>query len=192
MKRILLSLVLISSAFACKAMSDEEKFQSLVRACDTKETIINLTVKQVNSLLVDNNYVTSNPIELVTLALTLLEEYLKNDLKEFATWLNGLEMTNEENTKELYAFLAMLRIIEIAHEYGKDHTADTCNITIENVREAQRMIKSFLKRKGYPVDDSNNSSVISSIFSKNTALTATSLLALYFGWHYFKNSEKAK
>ncbi len=183
MKRILLSLVLISATFGCNAMSpDNRRYVTLFKACKSNSTI---ALKQVNEALTDNTYIAQNPWVL---------GYMANKLQETKPFLRYPERHLDDliyksihsSTKTLDSnyyiqiadsYLAQLRIIEFAHQYLKGHPEHS-NYNLKPLEEIQPLktrLNDYLSKTETDPDDISSST--SSIFPENLFLTAAVLIA---------------
>ncbi len=190
MKRILLSLVLISATFACNAMNnDRRRFTTLSIACKSDS---NLTLKQVNEALTDNTYVLDNPWVLGYMANQLQEK--KPFFRYPEAHIDILSISSEDNIEITDSYLAQLRIIEFAHHHLEGYPEHS-NYNLKPLEEIQALktrVNDYLASKFNIEADPNPISSSTSMFPKKLVLNAAILIAAIVGWHYLKTPEKAK
>ncbi len=147
MKRLILSCALIGATFACNAMNpgaaqlnDEQKYRYIKHL----EICQQLTVKEVNEKLVDNNYVMNHLTEFLEYALKTRRR-LSGEIEGISNFIENSPNTPFARFGRLYTnnLLGRIRIIEIAH--------DVCNgvrghdqLKIEDLAQPKAQLEELL------------------------------------------------
>ncbi len=195
MKRLLFAFILIGTSFACKAMSDEEKFEEI-----RNHKFPNITLSQVEELE-HNQYVQNNPQQLIEYALSLQGTILSSSTMKGYT-LKLQELTPEaarrvdpDDITYGEACLAQFKIIEIARQLGVASDLDVSKFATDPIADRKNIIDQQLgwienlKNNPEPISITSNGFIL-----KGVGIAAV-LIAAYFGWQscckHSKNDNKA-
>ncbi len=182
MKRILLSLVLISASFSCKAMNriGYDKFTELEQAYSNAPRSI--TENRVLDALTDNDYLIDYADPLIALA----EKMQTDDLLVETIELLDKSPSQAPDWQTIDNGKALLRVILFAHQYAKGHNTEQL-ITSNTVESTLDLFSSFNST------DPNNDSFFSSALLQKVGFAAGLIIAgLLTNYAYTKITSSKK